>query len=117
MPRPKKWKKVCCLPSNDSFAPVGIIGNTVVTLNVEEYETIRLIDLEGLKQEECAEHMKVARTTVQAMYESARKKIADFIVCGKVLQIEGGDYILCDGKSDFCGGPKCKKFKDSAEQK
>jgi len=78
-------------------------------MSVEEYETVRLIDLEGLKQEECAEHMKIARTTVQKIYDDARKKIADAIVNGKKLVINGGDYMLCDGSGYFCGRNGCHR--------
>ncbi len=61
-----------------------------VILSVEEYETIRLIDLEGLEQKECAERMGVARSTVQRMYSHAKTKVADSLANGKVLKIEGG---------------------------
>ena len=65
-------------------------------MTVEEYETIRLIDLEGLTQEECAESMNVAQTTVQRIYNDARRKLAHSLVNGAVLKIEGGNYKLCD---------------------
>ena len=70
--------------------------------SVEEYEVIRLIDLEGLEQEQCAERMDVARSTVQRMYTEAKQKVADSLVNGKILRIEGGDYILCEGDEDPC---------------
>lgn len=111
MPRPKKWRKVCCLPENNRFGPLGVDKNddNIIIMSVEEYETVRLIDLEGYKQEECAEQMKVARTTVQGIYDGARKKIADSLVNGKILLIEGGDYLLCDGSGGFCGGMGCRR--------
>ena len=64
MPRPRKCRKVCCLPDNDGFVPV----------NVDEYEAIRLIDREGFSQEQCGEYMRIARTTVQQIYAATRKK-------------------------------------------
>lgn len=108
MPRPRKWRKVCCLPESNRFGPLNIPINQeqFVTMTIDEYETIRLIDLEGFTQEECADQMKIARTTVQRMYNDARRKLAESLVNGKVLRIEGGDYKLCDGleKSCVCGG-------------
>jgi uncharacterized protein len=96
MPRPVKYRKVCCLPDNNLFGPLdgGNNENNQIRLSIEEYETIRLIDFEGLTQEECAERMQIARTTVQKIYNDARKKIADSIVTSSTLIIEGGKYIL-----------------------
>lgn len=105
MPRPRKWRKVCCLPESTQFGPLTPFSDPdlFVLMTVEEYETIRLIDLEGLTQEECADQMNIARTTVQRIYADARRKIAESLVLGKVLRIGGGDYQLCDGLSDDCG--------------
>ena len=72
-------------------------------MTVDEYEAVRLIDLEGMNQEACAEKMRIARTTVQSIYAEARKKLADSLVNGKILHIEGGDYELCDGHGTRCG--------------
>ena len=74
MPRPRKCRKVCCLPDNDGFVPVrGGEELTPIVLNVDEYESIRLIDREGFSQEQCGEYMRIARTTVQQIYAAARK--------------------------------------------
>ena len=72
-------------------------------MTVDEYEAIRLIDLEGFTQEECAEQMGVARSTVQGIYLEARKKLAEVLVNGKLLFIEGGEYRLCEGSGTACG--------------
>jgi uncharacterized protein len=76
-------------------------------MTVDEYEAVRLIDNEGFSQEECSEYMGIARTTVQMIYLSARKKIARTLVEGLALKIEGGDYRLCDGKEQYCGCGGC----------
>lgn len=106
MVRPRKWRRVCTLPEVNEFGPLNFLKeiNELITMTVEEYETIRLMDLEWLNQEQCAEAMGVARSTVQRIYDDARKKIADSLVNGKMLKIEGGDYKLC---SDFNDRENC----------
>lgn len=113
MPRPMKWRKVCCLPESNRFGPLDSRADTenFVNMTVDEYETIRLIDLEGLTQEECADQMNISRTTVQGIYNEARKKVAQSLVNGKVLFIEGGEYQLCDGFGKACGGGRCRKHR------
>jgi uncharacterized protein len=109
VPRPRKWRKVCCMPESNRFGPLDMKADDdmFVVMTVEEYETIRLIDLEGYTQEECAGQMNVARTTVQGIYNNARKKLADALINGKVLRIEGGDYRICGGTGGSCGGGGC----------
>ena len=80
-------------------------------MSVDEYETIRLIDLMGFTQEECAAQMNVARTTVQGIYNDARNKIADVLVNGKSLIIRGGDYTLCDSREETCSCGGCRKHR------
>ena len=84
-------------------------------MTVDEYETIRLIDLEGYTQEECAAQMNVARSTVQGIYFEARKKLADSLVNGKMLLIEGGEYRLCEGKEEHCRCGGCWKHRCGRE--
>lgn len=92
------------------FRPVGEPAcEKMVVLTVDEYEAIRLIDRQGFSQEECSSYMQVARTTVQMIYNSARKKLADALVDGLAIRIEGGDYQLCDGKEEYCGCGGCRK--------
>ena len=93
MPRTRKCRKICGFPDYYSFIPedaeAGNIGT--IMLSLDEFETIRLLDYEGLNQEQCAARMGVARTTVTAMYESARKKLISAVVEGKRLCIAGGN--------------------------
>lgn len=103
MPRPRKCRRVCAMPKSSRFGPLnGNCGGEVV-MTVDEYETLRLIDLAGYTQEECAAQMGVARTTVQGVYNDARRKVAESLVDGKVLVIKGGDYDLCEGTARPCG--------------
>ncbi len=81
-------------------------------MTVDEYETIRLIDQEGFTQEECAKRMNIARSTVQGIYIGARKKLAESLINGKVLRIEGGEYRLCEGLLNGCGrGRGCHRHR------
>ncbi len=110
MPRPTKCRMVCRFPQTLEFIPAkdGEEKEPVI-LTVDEYETIRLIDKEGLSQEQCSQRMQVARTTVQKIYDSARRKIADVLVDGRPLRIDGGEYRLCNGVNRFCGVAECYK--------
>lgn len=93
--RRKKPREVFSLPQNLGFRPINDCeGKPVVILTVDEYETIRLVDKEGISQEECGVYMNVSRATAQRIYASARKKIAHSLVEGLPIQIEGGDYQL-----------------------
>ena len=112
MPRSKMNRKVCCMPESTVFEARGENANHLekIVILVEEYETIRLIDLEEMTQEQCAERMNVARTTVQRIYNDARKKIAEYIVMGHSLKIEGGAYQICDENERLNGcGESCRR--------
>ena len=88
MPRPRKCRRVCHFPETIEFCPTGEVTGEPIYLKVDEFETIRLIDKEGLSQEECGRQLCVGRTTVQSIYESARKKLATALVLGLPLKIE-----------------------------
>ena len=110
MPRPRKCKTVCHFPQTLSFIPEESTRQCApVILTVDEYETIRLIDREGLSQEQCGTHMGVARTTVQQLYASARRKLAFALVEGCPLRIAGGDFRLCNGGDTACSDGSCFK--------
>ncbi|WP_034452738.1 NifB/NifX family molybdenum-iron cluster-binding protein [Butyrivibrio sp. AE2032] len=91
MPKFTKCRKIAGLPRQFSFCPSETIEGEAIQLTFDEFETIRLLDKEGMTQEQCAREMGVARTTVTAMYESARKKIAEMLVEGRSLTISGGN--------------------------
>lgn len=119
MPRPRKCRKVCSLPIANEFnsKTESTQQQDVIIMTVDEYETIRLIDYQGFSQEECSEYMKIARTTVQQIYNNARKKLSNFLVNGQTLRIEGGEYQLCDGKESYCNCGGCRKHQNEKENK
>lgn len=111
MPRPPKPRRICALPEYTAFAPcktpTGSNACDAIRLSVDEFETIRLIDDIGQTQEECSDRMNVSRTTVQAIYDSARKKIAAALVGGKAIYIEGGAFEMCDYAQNCCHASQC----------
>ncbi len=94
MVRPRLFRKVGFNPNITYFKPRGIpLRNLKETiLAVEEYEAIRLKDLENLEQEICAKKMNISQPTFHRLILSARKKIAEAIIKGKAIRIEGGKY-------------------------
>jgi len=98
MPRPPKWRRVEYEPQVTYFKPAGVPKWQLeeLVLGVEEIEAIRLKDLEGLEQEEGAERMNVSRPTFQRILTAARAKLADAVINGKAIRIEGGNYRLAD---------------------
>lgn len=108
MPRPQRPRRVCFEPDYVRFIPEGITSGNDVTLSVDEFEVIRLVDYEKKTHEETAKQMNISRTTVTEIYESARFKISDSLVNGKHLIISGGSYCLCNQK-DCCPSRKCRE--------
>ena len=94
MPRPTKWRRVVSIPEVNYFKPARIPSRILeeVKLSVEEAEAIRLKDIEGLEQGSCAEKMNISRQTFQRVLASARQKIADALLNGKAIRIEGGNF-------------------------
>ena len=107
MPRPQRRRRICGMPRNIRFEPERCDGADPVSLSLDEYEAIRLMDREGLTHEQCAEVMRVSRTTVTEIYAAARKKLAEAITGGAPLVIGGGSIELCDGSAP-CGYGCCK---------
>lgn len=96
MSRPVRMRRVGQIPVLRAFRPSGIPVQRLeeLFLSVEEAEAIRLRDLEGLEQEECAARMYVSRPTFHRILESGRKKVADALTNGKGLRVHGGNYGL-----------------------
>lgn len=116
MARPRRCRRICTEPAYDHFGPEGISAGEQVILTLDEYEALRLIDLEKLTHAQCGQQMDVSRTTVTELYESARYKVADSIVHGKPLVISGGSYRLCPGGAAQCSRGSCRKRPSPGER-
>ncbi len=114
MPRQKQSRKISSPPLMSGFKPFGIPRTALesVILNIDEYESIRLLDYEGLMQEQEAERMNVSRPTLTRIYESARKAIAKAFVEGKVVLIEGGTVNF---ENEWFKCKRCFKLIDGLE--
>jgi predicted DNA-binding protein (UPF0251 family) len=97
MARPVKVRRVCEEPKYTRFVPAGAECSEPVFLTTEEYEVIRHVDHQKMTHEECALQMGISRSTVTEIYDSARTKIADALINGRELCIEGGNYRVCKG--------------------
>ena len=104
MARPRQCRRVGSMPESNYFKPRGISLSMLeeVILTVDEFEAIRLADLEGLYQEQAAEKMNVSRQTFGRIIESAHKKVANALVRGKALKIEGGEFEMASMRKFSC---------------
>ena len=127
MPRPKQDRKISIPPLMKGFKPFGIPRRMLsqVSLLYDEYEAIRLLDYEGMNQDQAAVQMNVSRPTLTRIYENARKTIAQALVEGKMIMIEGGNvqfdrawfrcrrcYKLIGGLENHVHCKDCKTFGD-----
>jgi len=96
MPRPFKSRSILEKPRCSRFSPDQVQERGSIVLSLDEYEVIRNCDYERLSQENCATIMQISRTTVQRIYASARIKIAEALVLGKILEIDGGKVTMTD---------------------
>jgi predicted DNA-binding protein (UPF0251 family) len=105
--RPTKWRKIDNIPTVPYFIPSekDVLEIPENILKLEELEAIRLKDLEGLEQGECADKMEVSRPTFQRILLAAREKIADSLINGKTIHIEGGKFTrnICSVICEDCG--------------
>ena len=113
MARPRKCRRICHLPPAREFRPEGEAEGEV-TLTLDEVECLRLLDVEGLTQEQCAAQMEVARATAALICAAARAKVADALVHGRIIRIQGGEVALCRRMGRCCGRcggedcPRCR---------
>ena len=129
MSRPKINRVICSLPKHHTFAPTEVDSPLVILLSADEYEMLRLHDLEHLHQANAAKQMRISRATAANLLASAHEKIADALVNGKTIQIELGNCCVCEvgclcplEKGDSCEnkhrcGAACKdKFKNCQQK-
>ena len=104
MARPRNCRRVSLMPGSKYFKPRGIPLTLLeeVILAVDEFEALRLADLEGLYQEKAAERMNVSRQTFGRIIETAHRKVAEALVKGKALKIEGGDFEMAAVRKFKC---------------
>ena len=123
MPRPPCCRRVEGKPAVSVFKPAGIPGREIgeVVMTLDEFEAVRLADLEGLYQEQAAGRMGVSRPTFSRIVDAARRKIAEAIVHGRALKIEGGPVFerarrRC-GKcsAEWVGPPECPRCRGTGE--
>ncbi len=110
MPRPIATRKIDPPPTITWFKPVGVPMKELeeVVLTLDEVEAIRLADAEGFYQEKVAEQMDVSRQTVGRILASGRKKVAEALVGGKAIRLDGG--VVCTGDRSRCR-PRCGRRK------
>ena len=94
MPRPRRFRRVWFRPEVTYFKPVGVPLGALeeAVLTVDEFEAVRLVDLEEMNQEQAAKKMGISQPTLNRLLGSARKKIADALANGKAIRVEGGTY-------------------------
>ena len=104
MSRPLQTRKIGFVPRVVFFKPAGIprVDLEEVALSLDELEAVRLADLNGLYQEQAAPKMDVSRSAFARILESARRKIADALVHGKSLKLEGGPVQAGPGRAGIC---------------
>jgi len=120
MPRPQNNRIVHEPPIFTEFKPVGVKGVSLdsVMLSLDEFEAFRLADYVGLSHEEASEEMEISRPTFTRLIEQARKKIADYMINGKFLSIDGGNIHFRNNiiKCQSCGHMFRTKFNDEIKE-
>ena len=108
--RPKHCRWIEKIPEITHFKPSGIRARRLeqVKLTVDELEAIRLADLESLYQEQAAEMINVSRQTFGRIIASAHKKVAEALVMGKSILIEGGEIVPIEESQGMGAGGNCR---------
>ena len=114
MSRPQCCRRISGRPVASVFHPAGIPSRELVAivLTLDEFEAIRLADLEGLYQEQAAERMIVSRPTFGRILAAAHRKVAEALAHGKTLKIEGGTIRMERLRSLRCDCPRCRPTGD-----
>ena len=115
MPRKPLCRRIRSYPDFWSFSPDEPADSETIILSLDEYETIRLIDHEGMTQEQCGKRMGVARTTVTAIYDSARKKLSQVIVDGKNDTVKNNYVEIREQGRKVANALKKAKFEGAKE--
>jgi uncharacterized protein len=109
--RPKRLRRLACTPPAHFFHPSGTEGQTAskdaVILTMDEFESLRLADLECHSQVEAAKKMGVSRATFGRIVESGRSKVAKALVYGYRIEISGGAFMFGRGRHLQC--PRCRR--------
>lgn len=112
MPRPRICRRIMKRPRCNHFKPVGVqlksLGEVILT--VEEYEVIRLIDLNEMEQSDAGRKMKISQPTLSRLLNSARKKIAEALIRSKAIRIKGGNFEMVRQKDRRIGLGRGQNF-------
>ena len=116
MSRPQCCRRIAGRPIASVFHPAGVPVHDLdeIVLTLDEFEAIRLADLEGLYQEQAAERMSVSRPTFGRILAAAHRKVAEALAHGKALKIEGGTIRMERLGSARCECPRCRRTGDVA---
>jgi uncharacterized protein len=112
MPRPQCCRRIAGRPVASLFLPAGMAAcdPAGIVLTLDEFEAIRLADLEGLYQEQAADRMNVSRPTFGRILAAAHRKVANALVRGGSLRIEGGTVREPSARPGPCGCPRCRRL-------
>ena len=99
--RPKKYRRIHKDPKICRFSPRGKAGRPdEIDLTMDEYESVRLVDYLGKRQKEAARLMHISQQTFSRILNRARRAVADMVVNGKIMRIQGGVYVLSTSKQN-----------------